>query len=150
MAPPKSPTPPAGKKSPAHRAAIDDILKARDAATKGIYAQIAALRVRAEEIKDTGYDGGLKPAQVKELGEINAARSALAMAESELALITLRTLDQADEVQRLENVISAVNKDLDKRLRQTKSVAKVLKEVGKVLGIMEKVVQTLAKLAPFI
>jgi len=128
---------------------ISAIIAARDDARRIIFDKALTLQTAIESIKDRGYDRPLTPAERKAIEEYRDGIGALREADREVALITVRLLSESSEVQRLINVLSAVNEGLKGKLASIKRVVEVLKKVSDVIGIVDNVIKSLTKLTAF-
>jgi hypothetical protein len=136
--------------APTKQVTIASILQARDEARHEIYDKAQQLEVRAEAIKDIGYDRPLNAQELADLKAINAAKGSLYAAENELVLMTVSALDKTDETKRFLNVANATNADLKSKLQDVADIAANIKKSGDLFQKFTAVIQGLTTLLPLL
>ena len=126
---------------------VQEIVTARNDTLRAIFERSLEIDTAIEAIKDRGYDRPLMPKELDEIEGYIGVLGVLAQAEHEVSLITMRLLNESSEVQRLVNVLHAVNDRLKASVNKIKKVSEILKKVSDVLGSIDGIVKSLTKLS---
>jgi hypothetical protein len=128
------------------KTSVQQIIADTAAARADLAARQMALDAAYNEILDRGYDRDLTAAEQAQLRTLNDAIASLFAANRELALVTVRLLNEAPEIQRLTRTLGVINQDLETRLKEAQKAAKALGKAAGAVKIVAKVIAGLTKL----
>ena len=138
---------PAGSPEGDPKQSINEILENCDAARAGLAAVQLQIQAKYNDLLDGGYDRDLTKDEVAQLATLNNAMGAIYAEDSELALMTVRALNESAEVTRLNRTLTAINGDLKSKLGKATNVAKQLSGIADLLKTLATIVNGLAGLA---
>lgn len=128
------------------RTEIAQIVQQSNDARQLLLDQDSELESMILTIEDIEWTRPLNAAERARRVKLRNAQTGCRAAQRELAFVTLQALNQSQEVQRLINALSGVNRDVADALKKVDGIVKVTGTIAKVTSAIEQVLGKLAGL----
>jgi hypothetical protein len=102
-------------------------IKSLQTAERAIRAQIAAIEQKKRDKEAT-------PADLVRLADLEAALDSVLAAMDDLNTITMKAMDDSDEIKAIRQVVVGVVKDLKKTAQRIAKIGAVATQIGNILG----------------
>jgi hypothetical protein len=114
-------------------------IKSLQTAERTIRAEIAAIEQKKRDNEAT-------PADLKRLADLQAALDSVLAAMDDLNTITMKAMDDSDEIKAIRQAVVGVVKDLKKTAQRIARIGRVATQIGNVLGGVTALSDNLAAL----
>src|SRR4030095_7036447 len=106
----------------------------------------ADIVARVSEIKEKKRKGKASSDDLKRLADLKAAHTSVLKAVEDLAVVTMKALDQSDELARIISVIAGVVTNLKGTAQRIARIGEIAEKIGNLLGGVSELSKNIAAL----